>query len=97
MKDAAHDWLNRAWYGGSGWYRVLLPLSAVYSLLSALRRFLYRVGLVQTRRAKVPVIVIGNITAGGTGKTPVTVWLATALAKAGFSPGIVSRGYGGSK
>ena len=97
MKDAAHSWIHRAWYGDSGWYRILLPLSALYWLLSALRRFLYRAGLMRTRRATVPVIVIGNITAGGTGKTPVTVWLATELAKRGFSPGIVSRGYGGSK
>ena len=97
MKDAAHTWIQRAWYGGHGWYRVLLPLSGLYWLLFALRRFLYRSGLLRTRRAKVPVIVIGNLTAGGTGKTPVTVWLARALAERGFSPGIVSRGYGGSK
>ncbi len=92
-----HSWLHRAWYGGHGWYRVLLPLSGLYWLLSALRRFLYRAGLLPTRRANVPVVVIGNITAGGTGKTPVTVWLATALAERGFAPGIVSRGYGGSQ
>ena len=97
MNSTAHSWIHRAWYGGSAWYRVLLPLSAIYWLLSALRRFLYRAGLLRTRRAKVPVIVIGNITAGGTGKTPVTVWLATSLAAHGFSPGVVSRGYGGSK
>ena len=97
MRDAAHNWIHRAWYGGRGWYRALLPLSGLYWLVSAVRRFLYRVGILRTRRAKVPVIVIGNITAGGTGKTPVTVWLATALAQRGFAPGIVSRGYGGSK
>ena len=97
MKDAAHSWIHRAWYDGHGWYRMLLPLSGLYWLLTALRRFLYRAGLMRTRRAKVPVIVIGNITAGGTGKTPVTVWLASALAERGFSPGVVSRGYGGSK
>jgi tetraacyldisaccharide 4'-kinase len=97
VKDTAHTWFHRAWYGGHGWYRVLLPLSGVYSLLSAGRRFLYRAGLMRTRRAKVPVIVIGNVTAGGTGKTPVTVWLAGSLAERGFSPGVVSRGYGGSK
>jgi tetraacyldisaccharide 4'-kinase len=97
MKDAAYSWIHRAWYDGHGWYRILLPFSGVYWLLSALRRSLYSVGLLRSRRAKVPVIVIGNITAGGTGKTPITVWLATALAEHGFSPGIVSRGYGGSK
>ena len=97
MKDATYSWIHRAWYGGHGWYRVLLPLSGIYWLLSALRRFLYGAGVLRTRRAKVPVIVIGNITAGGTGKTPVTVWLARSLAERGFSPGIVSRGYGGSR
>ena len=97
MKDAAHSWIHRAWYGGHGWYRLLLPLSGIYWLLSVLRRSLYRAGVLRTRRAKVPVIVIGNITAGGTGKTPVTIWLARALAERGFSPGVVSRGYGGSK
>ena len=97
MKDAAHSWIHRAWYDGHGWYRLLLPLSGIYWLLSVLRRSLYRAGVLRTRRAKVPVIVIGNITAGGTGKTPVTVWLARSLAERGFSPGIVSRGYGGSR
>ena len=97
MKDAAHSWIHRAWYDGHGWYRLLLPLSGIYWLLSTVRRSLYRAGLLRTRRAKVPVIVIGNITAGGTGKTPVTVWLARSLAQRGFSPGIVSRGYGGSR
>ena len=97
MKDAAHTWIHRAWYGGLGWYRLLLPLSGIYWLLSSLRRVLYRGGLLRTRRANVPVIVVGNITAGGTGKTPATVWLANSLAERGFSPGIVSRGYGGSK
>jgi len=97
MRDAAHSWIHRAWYGGHGWYRLLLPLSGIYWLLSVLRRSLYRAGVLRTRRAKVPVIVIGNITAGGTGKTPVTIWLARALAERGFSPGVVSRGYGGSK
>ena len=97
MKDAAHSWLHRAWYGGHGWYRVLLPLSGIYWLLLSLRRSFYRAGLMRSRRVKAPVIVVGNITAGGTGKTPVTVWLAKSLADRGFSPGIVSRGYGGSK
>ncbi len=97
MRDAAHSWIHRAWYGGHGWYRALLPLSAVYWSLSAARRSLYGAGVLRTHRAKVPVIVIGNITAGGTGKTPVTIWLTRSLAERGFSPGVVSRGYGGSK
>ena len=89
-------WLNRIWYGGGSFYRVLLPLSGIFWLLITLRRALYRIGLFGRHRAIVPVIVVGNITVGGTGKTPVTIWLARELRQRGFTPGIVSRGYGGS-
>ena len=97
MKGAAHNWLQRIWYEGDGWFRALLPLAGLYWLLVSLRRFLYRCGVLRTHRARVPVIVVGNITAGGTGKTPTTVWLTRELRKRGFAPGVVSRGYGGSK
>ena len=97
MKDAAQNFLHRVWYEGDGWYRALLPLAGVYWLLIAVRRLLYRAGMLRTQKAGVPVIVVGNITAGGTGKTPTTIWLARALHERGFSPGVVSRGYGGSK
>jgi tetraacyldisaccharide 4'-kinase len=90
-------WLQRVWYGGSPSYQLLLPLSGVYWLLIAVRRCMYRIGLLGRHRAAVPVIVVGNITAGGTGKTPVTIWLAGELRERGFSPGIVSRGYGGAR
>ncbi len=94
---APYRWIHRVWYEGGGFGWVLLPLSGVYALVSALRRFLYRAGVFRTHNASVPVIVIGNITAGGTGKTPAVIWLAKALKDRGFSPGIVSRGYGGRK
>lgn len=77
-----------------GW--ILLPLSWLYALAVGLRRLLYDRGILRSYRAAVPVIVVGNITAGGTGKTPTVLWLVQELQKRGFSPGVVSRGYGGT-
>ena len=92
-----YNWLHRMWYKGAPSYRLLVPLSGIYWLLITLRRFLYQIGLFGRQKAVVPVIVVGNITTGGTGKTPVTIWLVKALSRRGFTPGIVSRGYGGSR
>jgi tetraacyldisaccharide 4'-kinase len=92
-----YNWLHRIWYGASPWYRLLLPLTGIYWVLITLRSCLYGMGILGRHRAIVPVIIVGNITAGGTGKTPVTIWLARELRDRGFNPGIVSRGYGGSR
>jgi len=92
-----YDWLQRIWYEGAAGYRLLLPIAGLYWLSVELRRFLYRARVLPGCRPKVPVIVVGNVTVGGTGKTPVTIWLGGALRERGFRPGIVSRGYGGSK
>jgi tetraacyldisaccharide 4'-kinase len=73
---------------------LLLPLSLFYRAAVALRRVGYRAGLLGSVRLPVPVVVVGNITVGGTGKTPLVAALALALAQRGFHPGIVSRGYG---
>jgi tetraacyldisaccharide 4'-kinase len=88
--------INQLWYGGSPVYRLLLPLTWLFSAVVAFRRWAYRVSLFRSRRIDAPVVVVGNIAVGGTGKTPVTLWLATALSERGFRPAIVSRGYGGS-
>lgn len=74
---------------------LLLPLTAVFAFLSALRRVLYRLGVLRAERVAVPVVVVGNIAVGGSGKTPVVEWLVRQLRAAGYQPGIVSRGYGG--
>ncbi|MEA5097460.1 MAG: tetraacyldisaccharide 4'-kinase [Burkholderiaceae bacterium] len=82
-------WLRR----GSG-ALLLWPLSLLFRLVTALRHALYAGGLLRSTRLPVPVIVVGNIFVGGTGKTPLVIWLAEALRAAGYRPGVISRGYG---
>ena len=84
------------WYRLSALSLALWPASLLYRLLVALRRLAYRSGALQAVRLPVPVIVVGNIVAGGTGKTPLVLWLAAMLKKNGWKPGILSRGYRGS-
>lgn len=87
---------DRHWYRLSWLSIALLPLAGLFRSISATRRLAYRAGLLPSHDAGVPVIVVGNITAGGTGKTPLVIWLCAFLQSRGFRPGIVSRGYGGS-
>jgi tetraacyldisaccharide 4'-kinase len=75
---------------------VLLPFAWLFALFSRLRRAAYAAGIFSVVDTGVPVVVVGNITVGGTGKTPVVAWLADQLTRRGYRPGIVSRGYGGS-
>lgn len=87
--------IARLWSGESPLWRLLLPLSWLYGLVSGAIRLMYRLGLKRAWRAPVPVVVVGNLTAGGNGKTPVVIWLVEQLQKRGIRPGVVSRGYGG--
>lgn len=87
--------LDRYWDTKNGVSLLLWPLSMLFAVVAATRRLLYRTGLMHTRRFAVPVLVVGNITVGGTGKTPLVIWLAEYLRRQGWKPGIVSRGYGG--
>jgi len=64
-------------------------------MLVRIRRWAYRRGILKTYQAPVPVIIVGNLTVGGTGKTPAVIWLVNRLKQAGYHPGIISRGYGG--
>ena len=89
-------WLNRVWYGGGrapGW---LLPVTMLYQWAVAARRFLYEKKIFRSLRVACPVIVVGNLTVGGTGKTPLVCWLVQRLLEHGYRPGVVTRGYGGS-
>lgn len=89
-------WLVRYWYRKNSFFGYCFsPLSWFYNLITSLRRFFYCCGLKKVSRFPVPVIVVGNITVGGTGKTPLVGWLVGWLRSQGFKPGIVSRGYGG--
>ena len=87
-------WFEREWQRLGGGALVLLPFTLAMMLVVALRRFLYRARIFKSWRAPVPVVVVGNITAGGTGKTPLTLAVIEALVRQGFTPGVISRGYG---
>lgn len=95
--DSKADRFERGWYGGAGLPWWTWPLAALYGAVTAARRGLYRMGLLRCERLPVPVIVIGNLTVGGTGKTPLTIAIAQALQQRGLRPGVVSRGYGGQQ
>ncbi len=90
------DRLVAAWYapGATALSRSLSPLAGAYRVAIAARRALYRGGVLRASRLPVPVVVVGNLTAGGSGKTPLAIALADALAGRGWHPGFVSRGYG---
>lgn len=87
--------LDAIWYKKHPLSLCLAPLGWVFCLAVLVRRFAYRARLRPVTRFPIPIIVVGNITVGGTGKTPVVIWLAKFLRANGYRPGIVCRGYGG--
>ncbi|MBL1319923.1 MAG: tetraacyldisaccharide 4'-kinase [Methylophaga sp.] len=88
-------WLLTSWYQPHPIRWLLWPLSALYCSIIWCRKQAYHFGLFKQHKMSVPVIVVGNISVGGTGKTPCVTWLAKQLKQAGYRPGIISRGYGG--
>ncbi|HEC13273.1 MAG TPA: tetraacyldisaccharide 4'-kinase [Acidiferrobacteraceae bacterium] len=88
-------WLQQQWWTPTPSSWLLVPLGWLYCGIAGLRRWCYQVGVFKVSRVSVPVIIVGNITVGGSGKTPLVVWLAQHLNSRGLRPGIVSRGYGG--
>lgn len=94
MSTRIDSWLEGVWYDGRAGAALLAPLAGLFALGAALRRALYRLGWRRAYRAKVPVIVIGNLSVGGTGKSPLVALLARALMSRGLKVGILTRGYG---
>lgn len=97
MSSSLESTLTRAWLARGPLALALWPVSLPFRLLAALRRGCFRIGLLKSERLPVPVVVVGNIFIGGTGKTPLTIWLARQLRAAGLRPGVISRGHGGAE
>lgn len=95
MKRGLAERATEFWYRDSVAAALLSPLAYLFSGVVWLRRTVYKRGIKSAHTLPVPVVVVGNITLGGTGKTPLVIWLANTLKKAGYKPGIISRGYGG--
>ena len=88
--------LQHLWARTSVFTMLLSPLALLFAAISGLRRLAYRRGWLASSNVGVPLIVVGNITAGGSGKTPLTIWLVNWLHAQGYHPGVISRGYGGT-
>jgi tetraacyldisaccharide 4'-kinase len=89
-------WLQKAWYQNRPLVWLLAPLTVLFWALSGTRRLAFKLGLKKRYKLSVPVIVVGNISVGGNGKTPLVVYLAKWLQEQGYRPGVLSRGYGGT-
>ncbi|NNM51491.1 MAG: tetraacyldisaccharide 4'-kinase, partial [Pseudomonadales bacterium] len=90
MRDA----ILRRWYGQPGWLLLFWPLELIFAIVVRLRRMAYQHAWLNRVKLPVPVIVVGNLSVGGNGKTPLVLALAEHLRAAGWHPGIISRGYG---
>ena len=97
VRDRLSSWAQAQWYERPDPNPWLRPLSGLFAGIVALRRRAYAKGFRRTTRLPVPVIVVGNLTVGGTGKTPLVIAVTDMLARAGYRPGIISRGYGGRR
>jgi len=90
------DRIRNAWkVKNAFFYVVLMPLSWVFRVVTVLRRQAYNIGVLPSTKLPVPVIIVGNINMGGSGKTPIVLWLVEQLKDNGYTPGVISRGYGG--
>ena len=88
-----HEILNKQYYIKSSWILILLPLSFIYFLIISFRTWAYKTGIFKSIKLDVPVVIIGNITIGGAGKTPLVIWVLEKLIKIGMKPGLICSGY----
>jgi len=95
MKQTFSRWLQDSWYKEMYISAAFMPISMLYDDVMRFRSFLYKMGVKKKTKLDVPVVIVGNITVGGTGKTPLILWMARFLKEQGYKPGIISRGYGG--
>ena len=92
--NSIHEILNYQYYKKSTWIYLLLPLSLIFLLIISIRKLLYKLSILKTFKIRVPVVVVGNINLGGTGKTPLVMWILENMLNKGLNPGLISRGYG---
>lgn len=85
--------LINSWYRPQWWTAFLLPFSVLFFCSIKIRRLLYQYNILKSKKFDKPIIVVGNITVGGSGKTPLVIWLVEFLKAQGYKPGVVSRGY----
>jgi tetraacyldisaccharide 4'-kinase len=88
------EWLPKNWHTFNAWHLFLMPLSTIFRVIITIRKYLYRIGVLKSFSLPVPVVVVGNINVGGTGKTPLVIYLVEKLRALGLNPGVISRGYG---
>jgi len=97
MSQSKQQKLNKIWYQGAAIPLRYKLLSKLFAFVSGFRRKLYKIGLLKSRKIKCPVVIVGNISVGGVGKTPFVMWLVNQLKAQGYKVGVVSRGYGGKR
>ena len=95
VDDDSTSFVVDSWYKKSLWLYLLYPFSLIFSYLTSLRRKRFLTNKISSFKSEVPIVVVGNLTIGGTGKTPLVKYIVTELKNKGYKPGIVSRGYGG--